>query len=233
MKRDQIFGISLQSKKISYMTEGKMLEFLMAPSSDFSKIGAIIIDEAHERSIICDILLGSFIKPNPKWDNILLIVSSATLDIAAFKEFFRQRVSHVKIPGRMFPVEKIYQSLPYDAILWKAVAKCALHIHKSSSSSTVGGTGSKSILGDILCFLPGKEDVLKAAEYIEKNISSNPTSSPILVKVFKLYGMQEQEEQKQVFIKLSNPSTERKIIFATDIAETSITIECWSPSLER
>lgn len=219
-----IGGGSKKSKRISYMTEGKMLELLMAPSSDFSQIGAIIIDEAHERSIICDILLGSFIKSNPKWDNILLIVSSATLDIAAFKEFFSQRVSHVKIPGRMFPVEKIYQSVPYDAALWKAVAECALHIHKSSSS-TVVGTGSKSILGDILCFLPGKEDVLKAAEYIENYIASNPTSSSILVKVFKLYGMQEQEEQKKVFIKLPNPAIERKIIFATDIAETSITID--------
>lgn len=217
-------GGSKKSKRISYMTEGKMLELLMAPSSDFSQIGAIIIDEAHERSMICDILLGSFIKSNPKWDNILLIVSSATLDIAAFKEFFSQRVSHVKIPGRVFPVEKIYQSVPYDALLWKAVAECALHIHKSSSS-TVGGTGSKSILGDILCFLPGKEDVLKAAEHIEKYIASNPTSSSISVKVFKLYGMQEQEEQKEVFIKLPNPLTERKIIFATDIAETSITID--------
>lgn len=201
--------------RIEFVTEGIMLERIMKGDVDaFKNVGCIIIDEAHERSITCDLLLGSFKKSDPRWNDILIITTSATIDLNLFSEFFYS-APIVQIEGRTFPVDIVYQPVTDEANVQYSVAQCAFQIHFNCKSSP----------GDILCFLPGLEDLLNAKSHFEKELKKvNGNTGLLVAKVFTLYGKQDPDKQAEVFEKF-DPSTTRKIIFATDVAETSITID--------
>lgn len=201
--------------RIEFVTEGIMLERIMkGDMNTFKDVGCIIIDEAHERSIICDLLLGSFKTSDPRWNDILVIVTSATIDLNLFSEYFNDAPA-VQIEGRTFPVDVIYQPVTNESEIQYAVAQCAFQIHENCKSSP----------GDILCFLPGLEDLLNATSIFERKLKMVNRNSGLLdVKVFTLYGKQDADQQAKVFEKFDS-TTIRKIIFATGIAETSITID--------
>ncbi|EQC26032.1 hypothetical protein SDRG_16098 [Saprolegnia diclina VS20] len=188
--------------RIEYITEGVLLDMIMRQDNKlFEGIGAIVVDEAHERSIMCDLLLGSLKSDDARWRHIPLVVTSATIDIALFSTYFGG-APIVDIPGRLFPVDVSYMVTP-DGTKDMAtyMAQVALELHRDS------------LPGDILCFLPGQDDVLRAQDVLEK------CHEPGLV-ARTLYGKQEPEDQKLAFA----PTEQRKVLFATDVAETSITI---------
>lgn len=201
--------------RIEFVTEGVMLERIMKGDMEsFKNVGCIIIDEAHERSITCDLLLGSFKKPDSRWKDLLIITTSATIDLTFFSEFFNNAPT-VQIEGRTFPVDIIYQPVGDESDLQFSVMQCALQIHLNCKSSP----------GDVLCFLPGLEDISNAKAMFERELRKIQRTPGLMdAKVFTLYGKQDPDKQAEVFEKLDS-STKRKIIFATDVAETSITID--------
>jgi HrpA-like RNA helicase len=210
-----------KGSRIEFITEGVMLERIISGSEEpFRNVGCIVIDEAHERSVTCDILLGSFKKADPRWKDCLILVTSATIDLQEFSAYF-DNAPTVEMEGRTFPIQKFYHPLGDSATgdlssIRREVVKRAAVIHTSCGMTE----------GDILCFLPGQEDVLSAKEELERELGrlQHSNKEPTLFfKVFTLYGRQDPEEQQEVFEKLE--SNARKIIFATNVAETSVTID--------
>ena len=181
-------------------------------------VGAIVIDEAHERSTTCDLILGMLKTHAPtKWPHLKVVITSATLDSKLFSKYFYD-CPVLQIPGRMFPVSVQYLPLensasgmvsPTDKYA-HAVVKTALEIHNTSHSAS----------GDILCFLTGQEETEKAKE---KFAALNAKLKYGPVHSLALYGRQLPAEQKLVFERA--PVGTRKVIFATDVAETGVTID--------
>ena len=176
-----------------------------------SNVGAIILDEAHERSVTLDVIVGILLEGqrDGRWPTLRIIVTSATLDVELFSRYLGG-VPIVEIPGRMYSVDVIYRPLR-DADYVRAAVLQAFEIH----------TGTPINSGDILVFLTGEAECLKAVESLAQNL--HKTGEGKRSKVLPLYGRQLREEQELVFTPPS--STCRKIIFSTDIAETSLTID--------
>lgn len=217
--------------RIEYVTEGTFITTLLqlfgknkstdpsAPVKDILQgVGAIVVDEAHERSTTCDLIIGILKMHAPeKWPALKIVITSATLDSRLFSNYFNN-APVLAIPGRMFPVDVRYLPLAgngSDIISSSskyedAVVKTALEIHCSSNCSS----------GDILCFLTGQDEVERAKEKFAA-LNDKFQYSPVIS--LALYGKQLPAEQKLVFDKA--PAGTRKVIFATDVAETGVTID--------
>lgn len=208
---------------LKYMTDGIMLMECLKDSL-FSNYGCIILDEAHERTLHTDVLLGLLKKALRERPDLKLIITSATLDIKKFADYFDAPM--VKIPGKMFPVQikflpekvfcpnsgRIVPAIPLaartkktDLFVDAAVSK-VLSIHDEEFSKK----------GDILLFLPGKEEVEQACSLLVK-LNKNRD-----LMVLPVYAALPFEAQCEIFC----PSNDgvRKVIVATNIAETSLTI---------
>lgn len=222
----RVGAMSKRSKKhgkIEYVTEGTFLATLLqifgnekgdnhSPSQadPLAGIGAVVVDEAHERSTTCDLILGMLKMHAPKkWPELKIIVTSATLDSQLFSRYFFD-APVLQIPGRMYPVEVQYLPLEGKDNYTDQVVKTALDVHRS--------TGGDS--GDILCFLTGQEE----AEHAKSKFASLCAKLKYGPAVpLALYGRQQPAEQQLVFNKA--PAGTRKVIFATDVAETGVTID--------
>eukprot|EP00438_Fugacium_kawagutii_P007596 Skav200630 [mRNA] locus=scaffold353:24273:34155:+ [translate_table: standard] len=195
--------------KIVYMTEEILLQQLMREGVDFlTGVHAIILDEAHERSVRLDLLLGWLCDLQRRAKpNLRLVVTSATLD----KDLFSKYLEHcpvVMIPGRMFPVKNVYFPTP-DTISVQEYARAKVKdLHEETDIEE----------GDILAFLPSQQDVESSRKLLQTSLEKS--EKPF--EVFALHGGQDPEEQAEVFKKLTGC---RKIIFATNVAETSVTID--------
>jgi len=220
--------------RIEFVTEGILLDMIIkaraiksGDKNPFSDVGCVIVDEAHERSITCDLIMGSFKESHPNWQNVKVVVTSATIDLAMFSGFY-DNAPVVEIEGRMFPVDVNYVSSGRDGLLdanrvVTAVAECALTIHQHCPDPAEG---------DILCFLPGQDDVLRAKQHFEKIVNRGAGQTGAIanqgrVVAYALYGKQDPQEQGEVLEKHKGPPSERKrkVIFSTNIAETSVTID--------
>lgn len=191
---------------IKFMTDGMMLrEFLMEP--DMASYSVIIADEAHERSIHTDILLG-LVKDVARFrKDLKLIISSATLEAKKFSEYFDDAPVFY-VPGRRFPVDILYTKAPEANYLEAAIVTC-LQIHLTQGS------------GDILVFLTGQEDIESAEEMLltrTKGLGSKMKE----LRICPVYSTLPSEMQIKIFEK--TPENARKIVLATNIAETSLTI---------
>ncbi|KAL7740269.1 hypothetical protein ACLKA6_014530 [Drosophila palustris] len=182
--------------KIKFLTEGILLRELLADPL-LTQYGVIIVDEAHERNMLTDMVLGLLKKILRKRSNLKLIISSATIDASFFSEFFswpgggaaNNEVSvKLSIEGRMHAVNHFYLNEP-----------CADYVRETVE--TVWKLHQKEPPGDILAFLTGQEEVLEALDLL-RDMTSN--------------------DQLAVFF--TPPKGVRKVVLATNIAETSITI---------
>jgi len=198
------------SKKtvIQYMTDGMLLrEFLTEP--DLGSYSCLIIDEAHERTLHTDILFG-LIKDIVRFRNDLkLIISSATLDAEKFSKYFDD-ASIFMIPGRMFPVDIYYTKNP-EADYVDASVVTVLQIHIS-----------QPLDGDVLVFLTGQEEIETAAEILTQRAQALGSRIPELI-VCPIFANLPSEQQAKIFEK--TPKGARKVVLATNIAETSLTID--------
>ncbi|KAL1303534.1 hypothetical protein AAFC00_006907 [Neodothiora populina] len=193
--------------KIKYMTDGIMQrEILLDP--ELGKYSVIMLDEAHERTIATDVLFGLLKKTLKKRPDMKLIVTSATLDAAKFSEYFNS-CPILTIPGRAFPVEIMYSREPESDYL-DAALTTVMQIHLTEPP------------GDILLFLTGKEEIDTSCEILYERMKALGPSVPELV-ILPIYGALPSEIASRIF-EPSAPGS-RKVVIATNIAETSITID--------
>ncbi|BFG39791.1 hypothetical protein CerSpe_260660 [Prunus speciosa] len=192
---------------LKYMTDGMLLrEFLGEP--DLASYSVLMVDEAHERTLSTDILFG-LVKDIARFrSDFKLLISSATLDAKKFSEYFDfAPIFH--FPGRRYPVDVVYTKEPQADYLDAAIVT-ALQIHVTEAP------------GDILVFLTGQEEIEMAAEVLKHRTRGLGTKIGELV-ICPIYANLPTELQAKVFE--PTPLGARKVVLATNIAETSLTID--------
>ncbi|KAJ5894233.1 ATP-dependent RNA helicase DHX8 [Penicillium taxi] len=200
-------NVSSPATKILYQTDGMLQrEILLDP--DIKKYSVIMLDEAHERTIATDILFGLLKKTVKRRPDLRLIVTSATLDAEKFSEYFHG-CPIFSIPGRTYPVEIMYSKEPESDYLDAALIT-VMQIHLTESE------------GDILVFLTGQEEIDTACEILFERMKALGPSVPELV-ILPVYSALPSEVQSRIFEPA--PPGGRKVVIATNIAETSITID--------
>ncbi|KAH0449763.1 hypothetical protein IEQ34_020455 [Dendrobium chrysotoxum] len=196
---------------IKYMTDGVLLRETLK-DSDLDKYHVIVMDEAHERSLSTDVLFGILKKVvAQRWD-LKLIVTSATLNAQKFSNFFGS-VPIFHIPGRTFPVNILYSKTPCEDYV-EAAVKQAMTIHIASPP------------GDILIFMTGQDEIeatcYALAERMEQLTTSTTKAVPKL-SILPIYSQLPADLQAKIFQKAEDGA--RKCIVATNIAETSLTVD--------
>eukprot|EP00004_Rigifila_ramosa_P012695 TRINITY_DN2767_c0_g2_i6.p1 TRINITY_DN2767_c0_g2~~TRINITY_DN2767_c0_g2_i6.p1 ORF type:complete len:887 (+),score=255.67 TRINITY_DN2767_c0_g2_i6:521-3181(+) len=192
---------------LKYMTDGMLLrEFLAEP--DLKSFSVMMIDEAHERTLHTDILFG-LVKDVARFrPDLKLLISSATLDAEKFSEFF-DNAPVFNIPGRRYPVDIYYTKAPEADYLDAAVVS-ALQIHATQPP------------GDILVFLTGQEEIDTATEIMNYRTKQLGSKLGELI-ILPIYSNLPSDLQAKIFE--PTPPGARKVILATNIAETSLTID--------
>ena len=192
---------------IKYMTDGMLLrEFLGQP--DLAGYSVLMVDEAHERTLSTDILFGLVKDIARARSDLKLLISSATLDAVKFSDYF-DRAPIFNIPGRRFPVDIHYTVAP-EADYLDAAVVTALQIHVRQPP------------GDILVFLTGQEEI-EAMEEILKHRTRGLGSKIAELIICPIYANLPTELQSKIFE--PTPQGARKVVLATNIAETSLTID--------
>ncbi|KAJ8451442.1 hypothetical protein Cgig2_017833 [Carnegiea gigantea] len=192
---------------LKYMTDGMLLrEFLGEP--DLAGYSVIMVDEAHERTLSTDILFG-LVKDVARFrPDLKLLISSATLDAEKFSDYF-DSAPIFKIPGRRYPVEIHYTKAP-EADYLDAAIVTALQIHVTQPP------------GDILIFLTGQEEIETAEEILKHRTRGLGTKIAELI-ICPIYANLPTDMQAKIFE--PTPEGARKVVLATNIAETSLTID--------
>lgn len=214
--------VSSESTRIKFLTDGLLIrEALVDPM--LSRYSVIMVDEAHERSISTDILLGLLKKIRRKRPDLRIIISSATLQAEEFLKFFEQTNSDskksdgqtkdigtiVSLEGRTYPIDMLHLEAPAENYVERAV-------------DTVFDIHTREPEGDILVFLTGREEIDNAvAAVLERAADLGGQHDAILP--LPIYAGLSTEQQMHVFDK--PPEGTRKVVFATNIAEASITID--------
>jgi pre-mRNA-splicing factor ATP-dependent RNA helicase DHX38/PRP16 len=192
--------------KIKYMTDGVLLrESLVDP--DLGKYSCIIMDEAHERALNTDVLMGLFKKVLMRRRDLKLIITSATLNADRFSLFYGG-APQFTIPGRTFPVEVLHHQSPVDDYVDVAV-KQVLSIHLQSGP------------GDILVFMTGQEDIEATCEILEERLAL--LDNPPRLEILPIFSQMPADLQAKIFEPA--PEGSRKVVVATNIAETSLTLD--------
>ena len=206
---------------IKLMTDGILLAETQR-DPQLKAYDTLIIDEAHERSLNIDFLLGYLRQMLPKRPDLKLIITSATIDAQRFAEHFAMNgkvAPVIEVSGRLFPVEQRYSPLEPDAKPdGKKESKTAKEIPDAVTEEITkvwreGATGA----GDVLVFLPGEREIRDCAEALRKDHILQQRYHP---EVLSLFARQSVAEQERVF----SPGNGRRIILTTNVAETSLTV---------
>ncbi len=198
---------------VKLMTDG----ILLAESQSdpwLNAYEAIIIDEAHERSLNIDFLLGYLKQLLPRRPDLKLIITSATIDAERFAQHF-DGAPVIEVSGRLYPVEVRYRPV---ADIDKKDDERDLYDAIVDAADELARLGS----GDILVFLPGEREIREAAEALRKHALARPgLSSAHAPEILPLFSRLSASEQDRIF----KPSSgQRRIVLATNVAETSLTV---------
>lgn len=205
---------------LKYMTDGMLLREAMN-DHDLKNYSTIILDEAHERTLATDILMGLLKEVVLRRPDLKLVIMSATLDAQKFQKYFSigdQKAPLLAVPGRTHPVEIFYTPEPERDYV-EAAIRTVLQIHATEPD------------GDILLFLTGEEEIEDAIRKINleaDEMTREADAGPL--KTYPLYGTLRPDQQQKVFEPAPPARTKggrpgRKCIVATNIAETSLTID--------
>ena len=193
---------------LKYMTDGMLLrEFLTEP--DLGGYSCLMIDEAHERTLHTDILFGLVKDIARGRPDLKLLISSATLDAQKFSQFFDD-APILNIPGRTYDVEMNY-SLQPEANYLSAAITTVFQIHLS-----------QPMPGDILVFLTGQDEIEQAEQSLQETAKKLGAAAPELM-ICPIYANLPTDLQQKIFD--PTPPKVRKVVLATNIAETSLTID--------
>jgi ATP-dependent helicase HrpA len=195
---------------VKLMTDGILLAETQSDPL-LSAYDTIIIDEAHERSLNIDFLLGYLRQLLPRRPDLKIVVTSATIDAERFAQHFASAhgpAPVIYVSGRMFPVEQRWrpfeESREFD--LSDAIADAVDELWRGNAP------------GDILVFLPGEREIREAADHLRKHLAHDPLTRN--AEVLPLFARLSQAEQERVF----DSHAGRRIVLATNVAETSLTV---------
>jgi ATP-dependent helicase HrpA len=196
--------------RIKLMTDGILLAETQG-DPDLRAYDTLIIDEAHERSLNIDFLLGYLKQLLPRRPDLKLIITSATIDAARLAEHFagaQGPAPVIEVSGRLYPVEVRYrpfgESKADDRELPEAICDAVDELWQQGD-------------GDILVFLPGEREIREVSDAVRRWIGG---SRHKLAEVLPLFSRLSQAEQERVF----EPSNGRRVVLATNVAETSLTV---------
>ena len=191
--------------RLVLMTDGLLLAELTSDPM-LRRYDTIIVDEAHERTLNVDLLLGVLKRLLPRRPDLKLIVTSATLDVERVAKFFND-APIITVSGRGHPIEVRYRQT-LDAEEDPDLPQAVLGAYQEIAGEP-GAIGD----GDILVFLPGEREIRDVSELLERELPSN-------VEVLSLYSRLSWEQQSRIFQR----GTRRRVVLSTNVAETSITV---------
>jgi ATP-dependent helicase HrpA len=196
---------------IKFMTDGILLAESMQDRF-LDRYDTIIIDEAHERSLNIDFLLGYLKRLLPRRPDLKLLITSATIDTEKFARHFGE-APVVEVSGRSYPVEHVYQPLDGERADGEGRDRDLYH----GIADAVRRLSGIDPAGDILVFLSGEREIREAGDYLgRQKLGSGARRTEIL----PLYARLSAAEQQRVF----HPGEARRIILSTNVAETSLTV---------
>lgn len=200
---------SAEHSRIKLMTDGILLAQTQHDRF-LNEYDCIIIDEAHERSLNIDFLLGYLKLLLPRRPDLKIIITSATIDVARFSKHFND-APVIEVSGRTFPVEMRYRSLlrdeenAEDLSLFEGISTALAELREEDRK--------QGQHGDVLVFLPGEREIRECAEFLRKE--QIPAT-----EILPLYARLSGAEQQKIF----HPQGGRRVVLATNVAETSLTV---------
>lgn len=201
-----------EGTKVKFMTDGILLQEAKSDPT-FSRYDVLVFDEAHERGINSDFCLGLAKRALTLRDDLKVVVMSATIDFEKFSAFFGG-APVIQVQGRMFPVETRYFGEEDRTGALALLAPKGGQEVEAYAAYIVEKIHRSHLPGDILVFMPGEAEIHRVIRHIEFLGLQG-------VKTLAVYGNMSPDEQRRIFDKVSA----RKVVVATNIAETSLTIE--------
>ena len=194
--------------KIVYLTDHSLLNECIK-DQQFSRYSCLVIDEAHERSLHTDILLAFIKRCLPLRPDLRVIITSATIDPQLFVSYFGS-CPIVKVSGRTFPVDVVWNPLKIDY----SELSLSSHNYVKDAVDVVNKIHAEEPVGDILVFLTSPAEIEQACQLVQESLDS-------AIVVLPLHGKLQPQDQQKVF---EIYQAKRKIVFSTNVAETSLTI---------
>uniref|UniRef100_A0A7E4UQG1 RNA helicase n=1 Tax=Panagrellus redivivus TaxID=6233 RepID=A0A7E4UQG1_PANRE len=198
---------------LKYCTDGMLLrEAMTSPLLD--QYAVIILDEAHERTLATDILMGLLKEVKQRRADVKIVIMSATLDAGKFQEYF-DGCPLMSVPGRTFPVE-IFYTQQAERDYFEATIRTVIQIHACEETA-----------GDILVFLTGQDEIEEACKRIRREVQNMGADVGELLCI-PLYSTLPPQQQQKIFDPAPpsrNGKISRKCVISTNIAETSLTID--------
>ncbi len=195
---------------ITFMTDGILLRKIQFDPL-LSEFSIMMVDEAHERSLNIDLCLGllkdvNHLRTEIGLEPVRLVITSATIERNKFAEYIggSDKSNSVEIPGKMFPVQVSYEK----EIPWR-------YDFTEAAANKVKEIIEQKLPGDILIFMPGKREISLTIENLLQIVDEKS------LEIIPLHAELSPEDQDKIFL----PSTKRKVIVSTNIAETSVTID--------